>query len=117
MLHVFGLTETIPTRNELAEEAFERYVTTQPVSPIRSRESQEVFNSYLLNPTARQLIEEGKFAELRASDAGLYRAISSLAPAERGALIEYIRAEVPLSEFVKAPRMKSVDSESFKRHY
>ena len=101
LLHVFGLTPSIPTRSQLAREAFERFAASQPINATHSRELQGVFYSYLLNPSIRFLINEGRFAELRASDAGLYRAIAALSPNERKSLIQYIQAEVPLSEFEK----------------
>lgn len=102
LLHVFGAVPGIPTRGQLAREAFERFMTSQPVNATHSRELREVFSSYLLNPDTRGLIKEGKFAELRARDAGLYQAIAALAPEERGALIAYIQTQVSLSEFEKA---------------
>jgi type I restriction enzyme R subunit len=102
LLHVFGLMPTIPTRSQLAGEAFERFVASQPINAIHSRELQEVFNSYLFNTFSRLLIDKGKFAELRASDAGLYRAIAALSPDERNSLIQYIRTEIPLTDFEKA---------------
>lgn len=102
LLNVFGLMPTIPTRNQLAMEAFEKFATSQPIIATHSRELQGLFYSYILNPSVRFLINEGRFAELRASDAGVYLAISTLSPDERDSLLQYIQTEISLSEFEKA---------------
>jgi type I restriction enzyme R subunit len=96
---VFGLAPSIPNRSELAEEAFERFVATQPTNAVHSRELKVVFVAFLLDPQCRLLLEEGKFAELRARDASLYGALSRLEAEERGALIGYLQSRVPLQEF------------------
>jgi type I restriction enzyme R subunit len=96
---VFGLAPSIPNRSELAEEAFERFVATQPTNAVHSRELKVVFVAFLLDPQCRLLLEEGKFAELRARDASLYGALARLEPEERGALIGYLQTRVPLQQF------------------
>jgi len=98
---VFGLISEIPTRSQLAEEAFERFVATQPTNAVHSRELKVVFVAFLLDPQCRLLLEEGKFAELRARDASLYGALSRLAPQEGGALINYLQSHVSLESFAQ----------------
>jgi type I restriction enzyme R subunit len=102
LARVFGLIPEIPTRGQLAEEAFERFVATQPTNAVHSRELRVVFVAFLLDPQCRLLLEEGKFAELRARDASLYGALARLEPEERGALIGYLQTRVPLQEFEQA---------------
>lgn len=99
LARVFGLIPEIPTRSQLADEAFERYVATQPTNAVHSRELKVVFVAFLLDEGSRFLLQEGKFADLRARDPSLYGALSRPAPAEREALVGYLQSQVPLREF------------------
>ncbi|MDB6064379.1 MAG: type restriction protein res subunit [Pedosphaera sp.] len=101
LARVFGLIPEIPTRGQLADEAFEKFVTTQPTNAVHSRELKVVFVAFLLDEASRFLLQEGKFAELRARDASLYGSLSQLAPQERQALIDYLQSQVPLKEFAQ----------------
>ncbi len=83
LARVFGLIPNIPTRGQLAEEAFEKFVATQPTNAVHSRELKVVFVAFLLDEGSRFLLQEGKFAELRARDASLYGSLSQLNPQER----------------------------------
>ena len=96
---VFGLAPSIPTRGQLADEAFERFMATQNTNPTRSREPRMVFVAFLLDPENRTLLEEGRFAELRARDASLFASLSQLPVQERTALIGYLQSQVHLSDF------------------
>ncbi len=99
---VFGLTPSIPTRGELADEAFERFVTTQETDATHSRELQTVFVAFLLDPQCRMLLKDGRFAELRARDPNLYGSLQQLSPAERETVIQYLQSNVSLDSFVEA---------------
>lgn len=99
LARVFGLIPDIPTRSQLADEAFERFVATQPTNAVHSRELKMVFVAFLLDEGSRFLLQEGKFAELRARDASLYGSLSQLAAEEREALIGYLQSQVSLKEF------------------
>lgn len=102
LARVFGLIPEIPTRSQLADEAFERFVATQPTNAVHSRELKVVFVAFLLDEQSRFLLQEGKFAELRARDASLYGSLARLALAEREALIGYLQSQVPLKDFEQA---------------
>ena len=102
LARVFGLIPEIPTRGQLADEAFERFVATQPMNAVHSRELKVVFVAFLLDEGSRFLLQEGKFAELRARDASLYDSLSKLAPPELEVLIDYLQRQVPLKEFEQA---------------
>lgn len=95
----FGLIPEIPTRSQLADEAFERFIATSESNATHSRELRTVFIAFLLDPRSRLLLEDGKFADLRTRDANLYNSLSQLAPQERTSLIDYLRANVQLQEF------------------
>jgi type I restriction enzyme R subunit len=102
LARVFGLTLNIPTRGQLADEAFEKFVATQPTNAMHSRELKVVFVAFLLDERSRFLLQEGKFADLRARDASLYGSLSQLSPQEREALIGYLQSQVPLKDFEQA---------------
>lgn len=99
LARVFGLIPNIPTRSQLADEAFERFVTTQDTNPTHSRELRMVFVAFLLDAQSRMLLEEGRFAELRARDASLFGSLSQLSPQEREALLGYLQSQVAIKEF------------------
>jgi type I restriction enzyme R subunit len=102
LARAFGLIPNIATRGQLAEEAFEKFIATQPTNAVHSRELWVVFAAFLLDEGSRALLQEGKFAELRARDASLYGALSELPPEERQALISYLDSAVPLQDFEQA---------------
>lgn len=99
---IFGLVPSILTRAQLADEAYERFVTTQSSSAIHSRELRTIFVAFLLDPTSRQLLELGRFPDLRARDPNLHAALSALPAEEREALVRYLTTEVSLNDFEKA---------------
>ncbi len=99
---IFGVIPSIPTREQLADEAYERFVTTQDANAVHSRELRTVFVAFLLDPGSRRLLEQGKFPDLRARDANLHAALSALPAEERNALVCYLKTEVSLKDFEKA---------------
>jgi type I restriction enzyme R subunit len=99
LARVFGLISEIPTRSQLADEAFERFVSTRSTNAVHSRELKVVFVAFLLDEASRFLLQRGKFAELRARDANLYGSLAKLEIKERDALIGYLQSEVALKEF------------------
>ena len=102
LAHIFGVLPAIPTRAELADEAFERFLATGDASAVHSRELRMVFVAFLLDPPCRQLLEDGRFAELRARDASLYASLTKLTPEDRARLLRHLRANVALSDFERA---------------
>ncbi len=99
---IFGVVPNIASRAELADEAFEKFVTSHEVNAVHSRELRTVFVAFLLDPTSRQLLELGNFPSLRARDPNLHAALSALPPPEREALVGYLKTEVSLKDFEKA---------------
>jgi type I restriction enzyme, R subunit len=99
---IFGIVPAIPSRSDLAEEAFKTFVNTQEVNAVHSRELRTVFIAFLLDPTSRQLLELGRFPDLRARDPNLHAALSALLSAERETLVGYLKTEVSLKDFEKA---------------
>jgi len=99
LARVFGLIPAIPTRSQLADEAFERFVATEETDATHSRQLRMVFVAFLLDAQSRMLLEAGEFAALRAHDASLYGSLSRLTPHERESLIGYLQSQVSLKEF------------------
>jgi type I restriction enzyme R subunit len=98
---IFGLLPGVATREQLADEHFERYLATQPVDATKLRETRQVFLAYVLDGVARDLINKGEYAQLRAHDSGLYQAITILGPELIGSLCSAIKREVPLGDFAQ----------------
>jgi type I restriction enzyme R subunit len=94
LLNIYGVLPSIPTRRDVVDEAFERFSVTQQIKATHSRAIREVFNAFLLNPMARDILEHNRFAEIRTMDAGLHQAISALAPEERRRVLTFARSEV-----------------------
>ena len=99
---IFGVIPAIPTREQLADEAYDRFVATQNANAVHSRELRTVFVAFLLDPTSRQLLELGRFPDLRARDPNLHTALSALPADERDALVRYLKTAVSLKDFEKA---------------
>ena len=99
LAYVFGIAPSIPNRNELADEAFERFIATTETNATHSRELRTVFVAFLLEPQCRLLVEEGRFPELRTRDLNLFGSLQQLAPTERETLVGYLQSQVPLNEF------------------
>ena len=102
LARVFGLIPQIPTRGQLADEAFEKFVATQPANAVHTRQLKVVFVAFLLDERSRFLLQEGKFADVRARDASLYGSLTELAAEERTALVSYLQSQVPLKDFEQA---------------
>ena len=100
--YIFGIIAAVPFRADLADEAFERFVATQPTNAVHSRELKVVFVAFLLDESSRFLLQERQFAELRARDASLYASLSRLSPEERERLIGYLQSEVSLPAYEHA---------------
>jgi type I restriction enzyme R subunit len=96
---VFGVAPQVPSRSDLADEAFEKFIATTETDATHSRELKTVFLSFLLDPQSRLLLEQGQFPALRTRDPNLYASLAKLAPSERDLLIAYIQSQVPLRDF------------------
>lgn len=102
---VFGFATGVSTRSQLANEEFERFLTTQEINPTHLRKMRTVFTAFLLDADCRTMLVEGRFAELRAHDASLYGSLSLLSTQERDTLLGYLQSEVSLKQFELAARV------------
>jgi len=69
------------------------------MNPVHGREMRALFTAFLLDADCRHLLEAGRFAELRARDAGLYQSLSRLPLTERATLLAYLRENLPLADY------------------
>jgi type I restriction enzyme, R subunit len=102
LAHIFGILPKIPTRAELADEAFERFVASQPASAVHSRALRTVFVALLLDQDSRGFVNGGRFADLRARDPALHAALTALPAEERSRLLSYLGTEISLRDFESA---------------
>ncbi len=99
LARVLGFATGISTRSQLANEEFERFLTTQTISSTHVREMRTIFTAFLLDADCRAMLTEGRFAELRARDASLYGSLSQLSIEERETLLVYLQSQVSLKQF------------------
>jgi type I restriction enzyme R subunit len=98
---IFGLIPRIATREQLAAEHFERFLSSEAIDATKIRELRHVFHAFVLDGDLRGLIEQGDFAALRARDAGLYQSVKTVGADGLKFIATYIRTEVPLDSFSK----------------
>ena len=96
---IFGYSTGIATRSQLADQEFERFVATSDVNAVNSRDLRKLFESFVLDEDARSLLVGGQFGQLRTRDPTLFSSVQRLPAEEREALVEYVKARVPLNQF------------------
>jgi type I restriction enzyme, R subunit len=98
---IFGLSPKIATREQLTEDHFQQFLTTQSPDATKVRELRHLFHAFVLDGDLRQLIEQGDFARLRSMDTSLIQVIKTLGADAVKQLATYIRTSVPLDTFSK----------------
>lgn len=96
---IFGLLPSVPTREQLAQEHFERYATTVNVEATKLREARQVFHACLLDRELCALIARGDFPGIRARDAALYQCLKSLGADGLKQVQDYVAANVEVKDF------------------
>lgn len=96
---IFGLLPAVPTREQLAQEHFDRYVATETVDATKLREARQVFHACLLDPDLRALLARGDFPAIRARDAGLYQSLKALGAEEVKRLQAYVAVSASKGDF------------------
>ena len=84
----------------MAREQFERYLATEPTEATVIREQRQVFHAFVLDGVARELLSTGDFGGVRARDASLYQCVRALGPERLQTLLDYLRSQVALDQFV-----------------
>lgn len=96
---IFGLLPAVPTREQLAQEHFDRYVASETVDATKLREARQVFHACVLDAKLCALLAAGDFPAIRARDAGLYHSLKVLGPAAVKQVQAYIAANVSVGDF------------------
>ena len=96
---IFGLSPKIATREQLTEDHFQQFLTTQSPDATKVRELRHLFHAFVLDGGLRHLIEEGDFARLRALDASLIQVIKTLGQEQVQSTLAYVKARVQLDSF------------------
>jgi type I restriction enzyme, R subunit len=95
---IFGILPGVATREQLVQEHFTRFQTTQESDATKVRELGGVFHAYVLDSEVRKLIDAGDFASLRTRDAGVYQSLKAIGPEGLKPLLVYIQANVSLDD-------------------
>jgi len=103
LAYVLNLIPTIPTKDDLANEAFEKYRATQEFLATHAREVKTVFMSFVLRPAIRELVNGRKFAELAACDAGMHSSLLRLEKDERENLLNYLQKSINVAGIEGSP--------------
>ncbi len=98
---IFGLSPKIATREQLTEDHFQQFLTTQSPDATKVRELRHLFHAFVLDGELRHLIEEGDFARLRALDASLIQVIKTLGHEQVKAMLTYVKTSVPLDSLTQ----------------
>jgi type I restriction enzyme R subunit len=96
---VFGRIPRFKSRDELAEEEFEKYLVNSEVSKDLYYEAREFFRNYLIDENFRTIVNQRRFNEL-AGDPTMVEALQKLGKETYLSKIpEYIKDNVKLNTF------------------
>lgn len=96
---IFGRIRNFKTKDELAEEAFERFSVTYDIPSELYYEIREFFKRYLTDEEFRATINQRNYNEL-AGDPVLIDVLQKLGRDRLTEIPEYIKDNVPLNQFV-----------------
>lgn len=88
------------SENEIAEEHFQRYLSTEGINGAALYELRNLFINYLLNPEIREILDEKKYSLLATESALSLDDISKLSQHEIETTLNYIRDNIPLNQFM-----------------
>ena len=97
---VFGVITRFPTRQDLAAEDFERFLSVEGVDGSKVYELQTLFTAYLLYPDVRAAVDAGNFAQL-ATDARLnLKELKALGEPQRKLALNYIKDNIVINKYL-----------------
>lgn len=97
---VFGKIARFPSRQDLAEEDFERFLSTDGVDGSKVNELQALFTAYLLNPDIRAIVDAGEFSRL-STDARLnLKELKALGEPQRKLALNYIKDAIVINKYL-----------------
>ncbi|MDB6026779.1 MAG: type iii restriction protein res subunit, type restriction enzyme subunit [Verrucomicrobiales bacterium] len=99
---VFGVIQRFPTRQDLADEDFDRFLSCSGVDGSKVHELQTLFTAYLLYPDIRAAVDAGDFGKL-ATDARLnLRELIALGEPQRKLALNYIKDNIVINRYFAA---------------
>ena len=99
---ILGIVPGIATREQLAHEQFERFLSLETIDATKVREIEQIFHAVVLDKGLRECIESGDFGAVRARDASVYQGISAIGKEGVDKVVAFIQREVSLEIFDKA---------------
>ncbi len=96
---IFGKSPAIATREDLAHEQFERFLSMESIDTTKAREIEQIFRAYVLDQEVRRCIESGDFATLRSYDSSVFEGVRASGKEGVAKVVEFIKREVPLARF------------------
>lgn len=88
--YVFGDRDNFQSKDEIVSDEFESFVQNEGITPDQYSAARDVFSAYTTDPHVRELIDEGRFAELDFTGLKMDDWIN-LAPELRKRIPEYAR--------------------------
>lgn len=99
---LFGVIPRFRTRQELAEEDFDRFLSTDGVDATKVQELQTLFTAYLLYPDVRAAVDAGDFGKLT-TDARLnLKELKALGEPQRKLALDYIKDNIVINRYLAA---------------
>jgi type I restriction enzyme, R subunit len=90
---ILGITPAVATREQLATEHFQRFLSTQTFNPTQVRELGEIFRACVLDSAVRSCIIERDFARLSALNTAVFQSVRLVGADGTGEIISYIKGE------------------------
>jgi type I restriction enzyme R subunit len=100
LLHAFGHIDRIKSKNECLEEDFEKLDNELNPSDDCFQDAKEVFESYVIDPEYREIVNEGRFVELNVHPSG--QAFKNLPEELQEMIPQFIKEKVDLERLSSA---------------
>lgn len=99
---VFGLIHHFPSRQEIANQDFERFLSVEGVDGSSVHELQTLFVAYLLYPDIRAWVDEGEFTKLATDPRLSLQELRELGEQQRKLVLEYIKDCIVINRYLAA---------------
>jgi type I restriction enzyme R subunit len=97
---VFGVISRFPTRQDLASEDFERFLSVEGVDGSKVHELQTLFTAYLLYPDVRAAVDAGNFGQLTADARLNLKELKALGEPQRKLALNYIKDNIVINRYL-----------------
>jgi type I restriction enzyme R subunit len=97
---VFGKIARFATRQELAEEDFERFLSVEGIDGSKLHELQTLFTAYLLYPDIREIVDRGEFGKLSTDSRLNLKELKALGEQQRKLTVSYIKQSIAVNKYL-----------------